>query len=374
MDKYIKFFLISFFILCLIPSKQLNAQPDVTPTQVDPNGAVAGIGQQFAIAGFRSPLTKKEQRLRKKGRRLSLSRKQLNIYNRKIRNKELKFFEKLRFPFIKRKYEKLENLQKQADALKYDRSSSAPAGSKPGYLEPPPKYQLSIKEKEVINKYDQDSSSLDKKELKLYKKAVKKQDKADKYLSKYRKTPLDAQDSLLISLYLNHPDSLSSAEKQAAKKAIKVRKQNRKIDDKIRNYQVDSALANGGWVPVTQRNFSPKRFFQRFKPKEKPSRYVRKQRRINRRFGLTDRQKTALNNKQRIVRPVDRYRVRRAEVKNYLHQKRTEKLLKREYIKSLSRKNKRTFRKNVRASKKNQSKYGTYKRNQKFLNLFKKRQ
>lgn len=374
MGKYIKFFLISFFIFCLIPNTHLDAQPDVTPMTVDPNGSVAGIGQQFATAGFRPPLTRKEQRLRRKGRRLSLSRKQLNIYNRKIRNKELKFFEKLRYPFIKRKYEKLETLKKQADALKYDRSSSAPAGSKPGYLEPPPKYQLSIKEKDIIEKYNQDSSSLDKKELKIYNKAIKKQRKTEKYLSKFKKTPITEQDSLLIFMYLNYPDSLSSSEKQAAKHAIKTRKKNKKIDDKIRNYQVDSALANGGWVPVSQRNFSPKRFLKRFKPKERPSRYVRKQKRIDRRFGLTDKQKTALNNKQRIVKPIDRYRVRRAEIKNYLHQKRTEKLLKREYIKSLSRKNKKIFRKNQRASKKNQSSYGIYKRNQKFLNLFKKRQ
>jgi len=373
MNKYIKFFIILLFLGSFVSVNEVYSQPNTTQTTIDPGGDVSGIGQQFNTAGFRPPLTKKEERMRRKARRLSLSRKQLNIYNRKQRNKELTFFEKVRYPFIKRKKDKLDDLQKKADAMVYE-PTQAGGGAQPGYMQTPKKYELNIKEKDIISKYDQDSSSLDKKEMKLYKKAIKKQKKADKYLTKYQKTSLSNNDSLLIHMYKNHPDSLSRAEKKDAKRAIKVRNKNKKVDDRIINYQVDSTLANGGWVPVSQRKFSLKRFFGRFSPKLRPSSYVKKQRRINRRWGLTDRQKDAVQNSGRNTRWIDKHRANRAVTKKYVHKKKSQKLAKKEYLKSLPRKNRRIARKNMRNSNNAYVQRGRQTRTQRFFNLFKKRQ
>ncbi len=371
MDKYTKAFFITFLFVSLVCVGSLNAQP-VTNGTVHKDAAVSGVGKQFGTDGFQGPKTRKEERLRRKARRLSLSRKQLNIYNRKQRGKDLNIIEKIRYPRIKHKKDKLDALQKKADGLNGSTATASTSGT-PGYLKTPKKYQLSIKEKDIIAKYNQDSTSLSDKELKLYKKAQKKQKKQDKYKKKNTKIKISSADSAFLWNSNKYPDSLTNDDKARVKQIKRQKKHNKKIQNRIRNYQIDSLLAAGEPVPITKRGISFKRMFKKKQRPAKPSHFVKKLRRAQRRYSLTDRQKTAYNNRSRNLSPIDRHRANRAEIKNYLLPKKLKKIQKKEYLKSQPRNARRSMRKDARKLKRAQRKTGRSRTKQSFFNLFKKR-
>jgi len=146
-------------------------------------------GQQLSIDGFHPPQTRKEERILRRMRRLTPSKKERSIYNRKkrlIKNPndtliKITSFENMRYPSIVRKKARLQKL------INKHNKTQSPI---PNYLRKANKYRLSYEEEDILKKAETDS--LNANEEKIYKKALKKQSKIDKEKEKF--TPIEVEE------------------------------------------------------------------------------------------------------------------------------------------------------------------------------------
>ncbi len=377
MVRKINFSKIVFAILFIVLPQISNSQVDEgNYGKVHPDQPVAPRGHEFNSDGYHPPLTKKEERLRKKASRLSLSRKEMQILSRKKNGADLTFWQTIRYPFIKRRKKKLDKLKKKADEMGFNNSSGSGGTGKPGYLQGAEKYDLTPKQQKVVKKKEQDSTDLSFKEKIIYWKAKKNKKKKEKYLAKYTKIELTNSEKKLLEKEKANPDSLSKEQKKELKEIHKKEKHNDKVEDRIRIYRNDSVYARGGYVPVKPKKFSLKKIFSRkSKPKQKPSSFVKKQRRINKRYSPTTKQMEAYNKRKSGMKLglINRYRARRAAVKKYKHKVKTQELQEEEYQKVQHKKTRKKLKKMEKKTKKRDRKRRRKKFWQDFFNMFEKR-
>jgi hypothetical protein len=360
MRKVTKIIVITFLLFVLLPEYKIYSQVNNFGNEV--GGDVSDPGMQFSDDGFKPPTTKKEERIRKKALRISLSTKEVIILSRKERGKELKFFEKLRYPFIKRKKDKIDKLQAQADGMKFGSQDSS-GNQMPGYVQNS-KYQLTIKEKEVLNKKNS-NDSLTIEEEKIYQKAIKKQKKQEKLKQKYEKDVVSDDEEQLLrnSRKYQYKDSITDAQKDQIKDIKRRKKHNDRINKKIRNYQIDSAYNSGGYLPKLPLKYRLKNMLPRFAPASKrPSSFIKKMRRLNRRYTLTDKEKEAYNQKKggRPLGLFDQIRANKAATKMYLLTLKGKKLLKKQYYKYQTKETRKRLKKQQRDIKKRQRQKKNY--------------
>lgn len=322
------------------------------------------LGAQLSKDGFHPPLTRKDERMLRKAKSLSLSTKEKSILLRKENNKELTFYQKLKYPFIKRKNDKLEKLKEQAN-----NSSNSPS-----YLQKADKYRLSYNEEDIINKAKTDS--LSEAEQKVYKKALKKQEKYQKEENKFKIDEITEDEKKLLIKEHNHKKDLTPSEKKDLKEIHKKQKQNQKAKDRKHKIQVDSAVAAGAWLPVSNKKFSIKNFVSKIRRKRvKLSSYSRKLNRINKRYELTENQKKAYNRKISglFITKKEKKLASKAYAKNWYKKEKTKKLLKKEFLKTQTP----NTRKMIKATRKKSENLRKRKKTNKiktiFGNLFKKR-
>lgn len=319
--------------------------------------------------GFRPPLTRKEERIRAKARRLSLTQKDILVLNKKEKGKSLKFGENFRYPFAKRKRRKLDKLQDN-----YDKQNKSNQDSVPGYLETSRSNELTIEEKEIIKKVEQDSSELTKQEKKIYKKAQKKQKRAKKEKSQYKYETITETETHLLSKSKQMPDSLSKSDKRNLKKIKKKQKKNKKTKEKVHQFYVDSALATGAPMPVGKKKFRlPKISFK--KKGSRPSRYLKKQRRIERRYTPNEKEKEAMRMYKGGVKVngTTKQRAQRGERKKWLLKTKMNKHYKKQFMKNQLKSTRKQIRKREKDSKKRHKNRQKQHKNTKQLNLFRKK-
>jgi hypothetical protein len=372
MNKSTIIFLITFFATIFLSNIDVQGQDYGTTNWYDELSATNKDG-------FKPPLSKKEEKIRGKAKRLSLTHKDVQVLNLKERGKELTFKQKIRYPFAKRKKTKLDKLQKEADKM----NGSSNTTNEPGYFEADNEYQLTIEEKELMKKAEQDSASLTKKELKILKKADKKEKKREKQEAKNREkfTPIELtpeEENLLIK-EKKQKDSLTNEDKKQIKEINKKVKHNKKVKDNVHQYFVDSAYATGGYMPVQQKKFRLPRFSFKKKKKHRPSKFLKKIRRVEKKYGPSrsyqrvmakkadDRKITARD--QRILL---KYR-KNKDTNDWILRQKMQKIYRKEFKKNQLKSTRKMMRKTRRDSEKLQKGRKKYLRKTKFLKLFKKK-
>jgi hypothetical protein len=383
MNKVTKFLAIIFLILQIFSQKNLYSQSDVTNNNfgTEVNAPPAFQGQQMSQDGFSPPRTKKEERTIRKARRIVISDQEYSILARGEKNKDtLTIIEKIRYPFIKRRYKKFKKLQDQYKKIKQDQYTQDTTSAT--FSEQDTALVLSIKEKEIINKYNQDSASLSPKELKTYKKTQKKiqrhnkkiNRKKEKFKNKYAVQEITEEERALKEKAYYHPDSLSKEEKKQLKEIEKKEKHNHKLGEKRTKHKIDSTLAAGGYAPTDQKKFSFKGMFKRQK-RQRPSSFVKKMRRINRRYKLSKNEQQAYNKRKSgaFLTPAEKILANRAASKIYIQRQKEKKLLRKEYIKSQPRHTRKMLKKGEREQKRRQKKRLPRRKKHFFKDLFKKR-
>lgn len=337
--KYLAFFLIFLFIMQLA-----TAQTDFNFGQ-PANGPVSSRGMQINSDGFHPPLTRKEEKARREALRISLTNNDVMILLRKQNGKELTFWQKVQYPFIKMKKNKLDKLKAQSNTAK---SNSDTTGHLPNYLSNGGKNDLTIKERDILDKKDKQNEELTPEEEKIYKKAIRKQAKLNKLKQKYQKIQLTEDEENLLKKSRRNINSLTPEEKNQLDEIKKKQKHNDKIDQKIRTQAIDSAYKTGDWLPTTPKKYRWLNLLPKFKQtKERPSSYVRKMRRYNRLYSLTDNEKIALNNRNSGVKmnPLELATARRAASKDYTLKVKIRNLEIKEYLKYQPKESRKRMRK-----------------------------
>jgi len=326
--------------------------------------------QQFQKDGLRIPYTKEEERAMRKAKRLSLSSNEMRIINLKERGKELTFWQKIRFPFINRRYQKLQELQKQAKSQATGQAISNQTTTK---------YDLTVEEKIIMEKSLDSNVNLTKEEQKILKKAEKKQKKKDKFNKKNKIKPITDEEKDLVKSSKSKKDTLSKEQKKQVKKIKKDIKYNKKVKNKIQSYRIDSAYRAGAPLPDIPTKFKIKLFFQRmFSPKAKGpklSSYAQKVERIYNRYTPTPKEKDAYNKAKSgaYITSIERYRARRANYKLWQRDRKTQKYLKKFFYDMQHKTTKKQIRKLNKQSEKDKKGSRDYRKKQSFLKLFKKR-
>ncbi len=388
MDKITKLFAIIFFLLNIFSIETSYGQNNTTNNNfgTEVPAPPSFPGQQFSQDGFTPPKTKKEERTIRKARRIVISDQEYSILARGEKNKDtLTFIEKIRYPFIKRRYKKFKELQDKYQKIKSDQYTQDTM-SVSNINEEDTALVLSIKEKDIMQKYAEDSASLDKKELKIYKKTQKKivrhnkkmerkRKRQEKYRQKHTIQEVTEEDRALMYKYAQMPDSLTTEEKKRVKEIQKIDKQNHKLANKRTKHKIDSTLAAGGYAPTDQKKFSLKGMFKRKQKRQRPSSYVKKMRRINRRYKLTTKEQQAYNKRKSgaFLMPGEKILANRAAAKIYTQKQKQKKLLRQEYIKSQPKHTRKMLKKGERQQKKKQKKRLPRRKKHFFKDLFKKR-
>ncbi len=379
MDKIIKIIALTFifnFLFLFVSYSQIGADYGKDVTKTTP---YYPPGSQLSKDGFHPPLTKKQERMSRRARRLTLSTKEQNILNRKEREgtdekDKLSLWENIRYPFIKRKSNKLEQLK-----AKTNNKSNLP-----GYMKKTEKYRLTFHEEDILRKAKTDSLSAQ--EQKTYNKAIKKQKKLEKIKNSYKPQPIsDDEKDIWIKannkkkIFLGIKVRRKKLTAQERKKLPEIRrkeKHNRKIKRKIHNFQVDSAIASGAWLPVSKNKYSLKSLFFKIKHKRpRPSSYARKLRRINRRYRLTKKQKKNYIKSKNgaFLLPDEKLSARKAISKKWRKKLAMKKLLKKEFLKSQTRETRKMMRKTKKKSDALRKRKKTNKFLTRICNLFEKR-
>ena len=319
--------------------------------------------------GFRPPLSRKEEKIRRKAKRLSLTHKDLQALNLHDRGKELTFRQKIRYFFANRKQEKLDKLQDEA-------KNQIPSSPATGYDNS--KYALTIEEQEIVRKSEQDSIELTVAEKKILKKARKKQKKnekqEEKFNKQYSKDDLSAKELELLAKEKSFPDSLSKEEKKHLRLINKKNRRNNRIDDKIYAQQLDSAYASGGYMPIPEKKFRlPKISLKRKGPK--PSNFLKKLRRTERKLTPTLNQKQAMGKARSgaYLTSIEKYRAKRGQIKEWRLEQKMERIYHREFMKNQTKSTRKKLRKSARKANNNQKSRKKYLRKTKFNNFFKKK-
>lgn len=285
MDKITKYlFLNALFTIFFIHSSfsQTNTlnlkQVDSTVTQDS-----LKVGEHFFYEGFKLPATRGEEIAIRKARRYTLTTKEYIILSRYNKGKPLKFWQRLQVPFIKRK-------KKKYDKIISKKSNSTISGSAPNKK----RYTLSIKEQELIN--NTDTSNLTKQQKRLRQKALKKQARIAKYKEKHQQTKLTEEQQTIINKGNKDKKLLTKEERKTYRKLKPIDRKNKRIKKQRQQMKIDSALAAGAWLPVEPKKHPLKTLWHNLKnPKQRPSSYVKKLKRIEKRYKLTPEEQQAWN-------------------------------------------------------------------------------
>lgn len=365
MDKSIKiiYTTVLFIFIFYTPLFSQNIDADYGQNATDATPFYP-LGSQLSKDGFHPPVTRKDEKMLRKAKRLSLSTKEKSILLRKENEKELTFYQKIQYPLVKRKSDKLEKLKEQANS----------SSNSPSYLQKADKYRLSYNEEDILKKAKTDS--LSEAEQEVYKKALKKQEKYKKEEAKFQTTEItEDEKELLIREYRNKKD-LSPSEKKDLQEIHKKQKQNDKVKDRKHKIQVDSAVAAGAWMPVSSKKFSVKNFVSKITRKRvKPSSYSRKLNRINRKYELTENEKKAYNREISglFITKDEKMLSSKAIAKNWYKKEKTKKILAKEFMKTQTP----NTRKMMKATRKKSENLRKRKKTNKimtiFSNMFKKR-
>lgn len=322
--------------------------------------------------GYKPPLTKGEEQVRRKAKRLSLTLKDIQVLNLSQKGKELTFKQKLRLPFAKRKKRKLEKLQNKAESLA--------KSDTPGYMKPDDKNVLTIDEREILEKAENDTVELTKKEMRIYKKALKKQEKQEKHKSKYTPNPLSSDEEALLTKKSKMPDSLSKEEKKLLKDIKKKEKYNKKVDERIYQYRLDSAYATGMPMPVKEKKINlPK--IRIVKKANRPSSYMKKKMKLQKKYIDPPRKFVRITKKKsedkKLTQSDQRYLAKyrkKKKTNEWIYKNKMNKLNKKYFLKNQMRVTRKQMKKAEKKSKKRDKKRQNYLRKTNFLNLFKKKQ
>lgn len=305
-------------------------------------GPAAPGGQQVSFDGYNFPKTKMEERARKKALRLSLSRKEMQIYLKKENGKKLNFWQSLRYPFIKHRKKKLEKLQ-----AKY-KAQSDPANAQPGYVGD--KYNLTIKEKEILERKEK-NDSLSAKELKIYNKAKKKQERKEKLVKSFEKKQFTDEEEAVKNKAKVNIHLLSPEEQETLKQIREKEAYNQKVDKKRINYQTDSVYNAGGYIPKLPFKYRIKKFLPSFKKNpQKPSSYMRKVNRLQRIYAITDEEKELIGKYKsgQALSPLQKLKAERASTKSYNLNEELKILNKKYYLRYQPKESRKLIRKSLR--------------------------
>jgi hypothetical protein len=342
MNKNTQIVLIIFTLLIIfIPKISISQIDDAnfgktvkTPTPYYPPGT------QLSRDGFHPPLTKKQERAMRKARRLFLSNKQKAVIYRKESGHDSVFWDNFRYPFLKHKQKKLNELLTKSG---YKKDSSAG----PAYMRKANKYKLTIEEQDLIQRSKDSTQTLTPEEQKKLKKALAKEKKYQKYKQKYTIHKFTKEETDLLR---KNPKSLSKEQLKELKKLKKIQKQNERRKNKIHKFKIDSAVQAGGWMPVQEKKFSLKNLFSPRRHSPRPSSYVRKLRRYERRYKLTEKEKQAYNKYKSgaFMKPYERKLANRAWRKMWEKKEKIKKLQHKEYMKMQPPPTRRMIRKTQR--------------------------
>ena len=325
------------------------------PVNKVPGDTIVPPGNYYFNEGFRMPATRYEERIMRKAARLSLSRKEMAIYQVMQTDKKKKFSYYLRYPFIKYKYKKLQKLS--GKSLQTTKKTSS-------------RHKLSIPEKEILSKADSlGEQNLTPEEKKKYKKALRHKKRVDRYNKKHNYEELSEEDEQFLRKYENRKKR-SKADttvytKEDRKKARQLKKMKRKQDkeeDIILQHKIDSAMATGAYLPVKQKKhffrtlwYNTKTFFRRkFNSKVAPSSYMKKQKRIERRYKLTKKQQLAYNlyKSHKELSPSMKRAAKRAYTKEWIKKQKLKRLEEKEMEKLQPKWNKKMKKQRLKHSKK----------------------
>lgn len=309
-------------------------------------GPTAPGGQQLSFDGFNFPKTKMEEKARKKALRLSLSRKEMMIYLKKENGKKLNFWQSIRYPSIKHRKKKLEKLQ-----AKY-KAQTDPSNAQPGYVGD--KYNLTIKEKEIMERKEK-NDSLSAKELKIYNKAIKKQEKKEKLLKSFEKKSFTDQEEAVKNKAKINVHLLSPEEKETLKQIREKEAYNQKVDKKRINYQTDSVYNAGGYIPKLPFKYRIKKLLPSFKKNpQKPSSYMRKVNRLQRIYAITEEDKELIGQYKsgQALTPIQKLKAERASTKSYNLNEELKILNKKYYLRYQPKESRKLIKKSLRKKSK----------------------
>ncbi len=368
MNKNTIIFIISLIFFSFLTQKELKSQDYGTTMWYESLNATNRDG-------FKPPLTKKEEKIRRKAKRLSLTHKDIQVLNLKDRDKKLTLKQKLRYPFANRKKKKLEKLQKQ-----YDNYTNTKGSAQPGYMQDDSKKnELTIDEKILLEKVENDTIEMTKKEKRLYKRALRKQKRAEKQKNKYKHQAYTEEEQALVEKLEKEPSEITKEDKQKLKEFKQKYKHNEKVDERIYQYRLDSAYAVGAPMPVAEKKFrSPKISFK--KKRMKPSSYMKKKMRLERKYNTPPRSFTAITQKKseneklspRDMKKMQKY-YQKKPANDWIYKQKMDKLNEKEFKKNQLKSTRKNMKKREKESEALQKGRKKYLRKTKFINLFKKK-
>ncbi len=282
------------------------------------------------FTGARVPKTAYEERILRKMLHTRLTKKELLVVIKKNKlGQNLTFFEQI--IYLKAKY-KINRRQKILYKFALDTSKFMSKTTS----------NLTPAEKQVLKKAQDSTQTLSKLDKKILKRALKKQKRLKRLQQKYTITP---EDKLLLE------KAKSDSVKLTLKEKIKLYKIHQK-QKRIEQRKLQKMAKGGDWTPQPVTKTKTPIFNISFSAKKRPSSYVRKIRRLQQRYKLTEEEINALNIvKSQSATKKDIILAKRARKKQWRYQTKVEKLKHKYFLKLQTREQRKLLRRQARKEK-----------------------
>ncbi len=282
------------------------------------------------FTGAKIPKTAYEEHILRKMLHTRLTKKELLIFIKKEKlNQPLTFFEQI--TYLKAKY-KINRRQKILYKFALDTSKFASKTAQ----------NLTPAEIQVLKKAQDSTQTLTKIEQKTLKRALKKQKRLKKLQQKYTLTP---EDKLLLQKAKTDTVKLTLKEKI---KLYKIHQKQKRIEQR----KLQKMAKGGDWTPKPVTKTKTPLFNLNFSSKKRPSSYVRKIRRLQQRYKLSEDEINALNIvKSQSATKKDIILAKRARKKQWRYQTKVEKLKHKYFLKLQTKEQRKLLRKQARKEK-----------------------
>ncbi len=259
------------------------------------------------VTGSTVPINKYQEKLYKKLIKLRLTKKEAGaILKHELSNQPLTPTEQLYYIRAKNKINKRQLLLQQ-----YVQDTSKVSASKTAKLTP--------EEQQLLEKSQDSTAQLTPFEKRLVKQIKKKQKRYEKQQKKYT---LTEEDKKLLNAANSDSAKLSLGDKI---KLIQVKQKKERID----NYQLQQELSKGNIIPVKVKTIDQIKMAFKYGDFYKKSHYVKRTEYLKKKYGLTPKEKDALNKAKgqyEFMTRAEKARARRAQIKQYKYNEKIRKL------------------------------------------------
>ncbi len=279
------------------------------------------------ITGARIPKTAYEEKILRKMLHTRLTKNELKVLTKKnTLHQKLTFFEQI--TYLKAKY-KINRRQKILYKFALDTAKFSSKTTK----------NLTPAEQQILKKAADSTQQLTKTELKILKRAKRKQKRLQKLQEKYTITP---EDKLLLEKAKNDSVKLTLKEK------IRLYKIHQK-QKRIEKNKLQKMAKSGDWTPEPVTKTKTPIFNISFSAKKRPSSYIRKIRRLQQRYKLTEDEINALNIvKSQSATKKDKILAKRARYKQWRYQTKVRKIKHKYFLKLQTKEQRKLLRRQQR--------------------------